>query len=165
MSASETVQDGMAVAMHYTLTGENGEVIDSSSGSEPLHYLHGARNIVAGLERQITGLSVGDKVNAVVPPEEGYGLRHGPGPQPVPRTNFPPEANIQAGMVFHAQDEQGQAFPVWVTGVEGDEVFIDGNHPLAGVTLNFAVEIVSIRAATEEEQSHGHVHGPGGHHH
>jgi FKBP-type peptidyl-prolyl cis-trans isomerase SlyD len=165
MAASETVQDGMAVAMHYTLTGETGEVIDNSSSGEPLQYLHGARNIVVGLERQLTGLSVGDKINAVVAPEEGYGVREGPGPQPVPRTNFPPEANLEAGMIFHAEDEHGQAFPVWVTGVEEDEVFIDGEHPLAGVTLNFAVEIVSVRPATDEEKSHGHIHGPGGHDH
>ncbi len=162
---ADTVQNGMVVAMHYTLTGEDGVVIDSSSGSQPLYYLHGARNIVAGLERQLLGKSVGDKLDAVVPPEEGYGLRQGPGPQAVPRTNFPPEAKIQTGMVFHADDGGGNAFPVWVTDANDTEVFIDANHPLAGATLNFAVEIVEIRAASEEEKTHGHVHGPGGHHH
>jgi FKBP-type peptidyl-prolyl cis-trans isomerase SlyD len=162
---ADTVEDGMVVAMHYTLTGEDGVVIDSSSGGQPLYYLHGARNIVAGLERQLTGKHVGDKVNAVVPPEEGYGLRQGPGAQAVPRTNFPPEAKIQTGMVFHADDGQGNAFPVWVTDANDTEVFIDANHPLAGATLNFAVEIVEIRAASEEEKGHGHVHGPGGHQH
>jgi len=154
---ADTVQDGMVVAMHYTLTGEDGAVIDSSSGAEPLYYLQGARNIVPGLERQLAGKSVGDKVDAIVPPEEGYGPRQGPGPQPVPRTNFPPEANIETGMVFHADDGSGKAFPVWVTDVNDTEVFIDANHPLAGATLNFAIEIMEIRPATEQEKAQGHV--------
>lgn len=157
---ADSVRDGMVVAMHYTLTGEDGNVIDSSSGGQPLHYLHGAKNIVPGLERQLTGKNVGDKVDAVVPPEEGYGLRQGPGPQPVPRTNFPPDANIQAGMVFHADDGNGNAFPVWVAHVTETEVFIDGNHPLAGATLNFAIEIVEIRPATEDEVRQGQALAP-----
>ena len=164
MSDSPTVQDGMVVAMLYTLTDGEGTVIDAS-GDAPLYYLQGYGNIVPGLERQIAGASQGDKIDAVVPPEEGYGEKQGPGPQGIARTNFPADVDVQEGMMFQADDGEGNLVPIWVVGVQDEQVFIDTNHPLAGVTLHFAVELTEVRPATAEEKAHGHVHGPGGHHH
>jgi len=157
---SKIVQDGKIVQFHYTLKNTAGELIDSSTGSEPLSYLHGASNIVPGLERQLTGHGVGDSLDATVPPDEGYGERQGEGPQPVPRDAFPAEFLLQAGMQFVAQSPEGDRFPLWITSVEDDQVHVDRNHPLAGETLHFAVEITDIRDATEQEREHGHPHGP-----
>lgn len=159
-----SIEDGKVVTFHYTLTTDAGEQIDSSSGGEPMSYLHGAGNIVPGLERQMTGRASGDKFDAKVPPEEGYGMRDGD-PEPVPRQAFPEDVEIQPGMMFRAETSDGRVVPLWVAKVESDTVWVDQNHPLAGENLNFAVEVVEVRDATEEERSHGHVHGPGGHQH
>lgn len=161
MSASEaTIQPGKVVFFHYTLTDETGEIIDSSEGSEPLPYLHGAGNIVPGLERQMVGRQVGDRFRAVVPPEEGYGVPEGPGPQAIPREAFPEDAELEEGMQFMAEDEEGNAMPLWVVSLEeADVVIVDQNHPLAGVTLHFDVQITELRDATEDELAHGHPHG------
>lgn len=156
------ITDGKIVTFHYTLTNDAGEVIDSSSDGDPMEYLHGADNIVPGLERQLTGRGVGDRFTADVPPEEGYGVRDGGGPQAVPRSAFPPNAELIAGMQFAAQGPDGSIVPIWVTRVDDDTVFIDRNHPLAGETLHFQVDIVAIRDATSEEMTHGHPHGPAG---
>lgn len=164
--AENAIQEGDVVFIHYTLTGNEGQVIDSSQGRPPLGYLHGYRNIVAGLERALTGRAVGDRFDVAIPPEEGYGLREGPEPQPVPRSEFGKDArHLQVGMSFHATTSDGQNLTLWITDIQGDEVFVDANHPLAGQTLNFAIEVAEVRAATTEELTHGHVHGPGGHHH
>jgi FKBP-type peptidyl-prolyl cis-trans isomerase SlyD len=157
---SDIVQDGMIVQFHYTLKNDTGELIDSSTGGDPLSYLHGASNIVPGLERQLAGKAVGDKLDATVPPNEGYGKRQGDGPQAVPRDAFPEEFPVAAGMQFVAQSPEGERFPLWITSVEDDQVYVDRNHPLAGETLHFDVEITGIREATEQEQAHGHPHGP-----
>lgn len=161
--STNTVTAGKVVSLHYTLTNPAGKVIDSSDGGEPLAYLHGAGNIVPGLERQVEGKAVGDSFDAVVPPGEGYGERRGPGPQAIPKQHFPPE--VEEGMQFVGQTPEGERFPLWVVGVTETEVLVDQEHPLAGVTLNFAVQIVAIRDASPEELHHGHPHGPGGHHH
>jgi FKBP-type peptidyl-prolyl cis-trans isomerase SlyD len=159
------VEAGKVVSFHYTLTNDSGEVLDSSTGRDALPYLHGGGNIVPGLEKQMAGKAVGDSFDAVVPPTEGYGERSGPEPQAVERSAFPDDAPLQKGMQFVAQTPDGQHIPLWVDRIEGDTVFVDHNHPLAGVTLHFAVEITEIRDATAEEQAHGHPHGPGGHDH
>lgn len=153
------ITTGKVVFFHYTLTDADGEVIDSSEGMEPMPYLHGAENIVPGLERQMEGRLVGDRFTAVVPPEEGYGEVEGPGPQTIPRDAFPEDAELEEGMQFAAQDEEGNEMPLWVVSVEDDVVIVDQNHPLAGVTLHFQVEIVDMRDATEVEIAHGHPHG------
>jgi FKBP-type peptidyl-prolyl cis-trans isomerase SlyD len=158
------IEDGKVATFHYTLTNDAGEVLDSSDGRSPLEYLHGAGNIVPGLERQLEGKQAGDKFAAKVDPEDGYGVRQG-APQPVPRSAFPAGARIEPGMAFQAQTSDGDVVPLWVDRVDETTVWVDENHPLAGVTLNFAVEVVEIRDATEEEMEHGHPHGPGGHHH
>ena len=150
--------------MHYTLTNNKGEVLDSSQGGDPLTYLHGSGNIIPGLEKALTGKQVGDKLQVTVEPAEGYGVHDPALVQQVPKRAFQGVPNIEAGMTFHAQSSQGP-MRVTVTAVQGDMVTVDGNHPLAGETLNFDVEITEVRAATLEEIAHGHVHGPGGHHH
>ncbi|MEO5811457.1 MAG: peptidylprolyl isomerase [Rhodanobacter sp.] len=152
------------VAFHYTLTDDAGQVIDTSAGHEPLTYLHGSGQIVPGLERQMEGHAHGDKFTAEVSPEEGYGVREAELMQQVARSAFPGVDEIQPGMRFQGRGPQGE-ISVTVTKVEDDTVFIDGNHPLAGKTLHFAVEIAEVRAATAEELAHGHVHGAGGHAH
>jgi FKBP-type peptidyl-prolyl cis-trans isomerase SlyD len=126
--------------------------------------LHGAGNIIPGLEDALEGKTVGDKLNVAVVAAEAYGLRDDSLVQELPSNMFSGIDNIEVGMEFHAETEQGLQV-VTVTKVEGDQVTIDGNHPLAGVDLNFDVEITEVRAATEEELNHGHAHGAGGHHH
>lgn len=153
-----------AAAFHYTLTDDEGQVIDSSEGREPLTYLHGQGHIVPGLEKQMEGHVVGDKFTADVAPEEGYGLHHAELMQEVPREAFQGVEDIQPGMQFQGNGPQG-AINVTVSKVEDGVVFIDANHPLAGKTLHFAIEVTDVREATAEELEHGHVHGAGGHHH
>ena len=152
------------VAFHYTLTDDAGQVIDSSTGREPLTYLHGSGQIVPGLERQMEGHIHGDKFTAQVSPEEGYGVPEAELMQQVPRSAFPGVTDIEPGMQFQGRSAQGE-MSVTVTKVEGDAVFVDGNHPLAGKTLNFDIEVADVRAATVEELAHGHAHGAGGHAH
>jgi FKBP-type peptidyl-prolyl cis-trans isomerase SlyD len=164
-TTAPTVGPGKVVTVHYTLTNVKGEVLDSSSGNEPLDYLHGAGNIVPGLERGMLGHAAGDRFDVVVAPKDGYGERTGPGPQPVPRSAFPKGAHIEIGTQFMAEEPGKEPVPLWVTGVEANTIHVDQNHPLAGEELRFAIEIVSIRDATAEERQHGQPHGPGGHHH
>lgn len=149
---------------HYTLTDDGGQVVDSSAGREPLTYLHGQGQIVPGLEQQMEGRQAGDKFDAQVAPEEGYGVHHPELVQEVPREAFQGVADIQPGMQFQGNGPQG-VINVTVTRVEDDKVHIDGNHPLAGKTLHFAIEVTGVREASAEELAHGHVHGEGGHHH
>jgi len=160
-----SISPGKVVGLHYTLRDEEGSLIDRSDGGEPLFYLHGAENIVPGLESALQGHVVGDKLSVKVAPADGYGERQGPGPQSVPRDAFPADAEIEEGMPFSVENEDGEEIDLWITSVGESEVQVDVNHPLAGVTLCFDVEIESIRDATVEEQVHGHPHGPGGHHH
>ena len=156
---------GKVVQVHYALKSDDGEQIESSFGGEPLTYLHGAENIIPGLETAISGHVAGDRVATTVAPADGYGERNRPGPEAVPRAAFPAELDIQPGMRFVTDAPDGTPIPVWVADVEDETVHIDFNHPLAGETLNFDVEVVSVRDATEEELQHGHPHGPEGHHH
>ncbi len=152
------------VAFHYTLTNDEGEVLDSSLERGPLAYLQGAGNIVPGLEAQMAGHVAGDRFTADVAAADGYGDYISELVQVVPRASFAGVDELEVGMQFQAQTGQG-AIAVVVTAIDGDEVTVDGNHPLAGETLHFAVEIVEVRAASDEEVQHGHVHGAGGHHH
>jgi FKBP-type peptidyl-prolyl cis-trans isomerase SlyD len=155
----------MVVAIHYVLKDDDGDVLDSSEEGEPLSYLQGAGNIVPGLERELAGKNVGDKVSAVVEPEDGYGERTGPDPQPIPRDQFPDDADLSEGMQFFAQGPNGEQLALWVVDLDDKTVVVDHNHPLAGMTLHFDVEVVSTRPATAEELEHQHPHDPDGHHH
>lgn len=163
---SELVADGVVVLCQYTLKDGSGEVLDSSSPGDPLVYLHGGSNIVPGLERELTGKAVGDRVEVVVAPEDGYGPRSGES-QKVDRSNFPPEVQLEAGMHFVVQQEDGEVVPVWVAAVDEEAAHITTDHPLSGVELHFDVTIERLRAPTEDELKHGHPHGPDGasHHH
>jgi FKBP-type peptidyl-prolyl cis-trans isomerase SlyD len=152
------------VLIHYTLKNDAGETLDSSSGGEPLAYLHGQGNLIPGLEKALEGKQAGDKLSVSVEPGAGYGQRDDKLVQQVPRRQFG-GANVQPGMQFHAQTSQGQTRVVTVTNIAGDMVTVDGNHPLAGENLHFDVEVTEVRDASAEELEHGHVHGPGGHHH
>lgn len=167
MSASHAtaIADGMVVSIHYTLTDEDGTVIDTSSGGEPLEYLHGHGNIVPGLERGLKGHNEGESLRVDVPPSEGYGEHDPRGLMRVPRDSFPDDMELEPGMQFSGEDDAGEEQSIWIAAVEGDQIVIDRNHPLAGQTLHFEVTIQRVRNATREELSHGHVHGAHGHHH
>jgi len=146
--------------IHYTLKDAEGNLIDSSAGNEPLTYLHGSGNLIAGMEEGLEGKAKGDKFVLKISPEKGYGVRDAALIQKVPRSSFGNQ-KIEKGMQF--QTNHGQVVTVTETGLES--ITVDGNHPLAGKELHFDVEVMGIRNATQEEISHGHVHGPDGHHH
>ncbi len=158
------VAENTVVVIDYTLTDNDGSVIDSSEGAGPLSYLHGAGNIIPGLEEALMGKEAGEEVKASIEPAKAYGDRHEQLKQEVPRELFSGVDNVEVGMQFQSETEQG---PVLVTVVEvkDETVTVDGNHPLAGVHLNFDVTIREVREASEEELEHGHVHGEGGHQH
>ena len=160
-----TIKHNSAVCFHYTLTDDDGQQLDSSAGGEPLAYLHGAGNIVPGLENALEGKSIGDSMTVAVPAADGSGESQPELIQEVPRESFQGVDDIQVGMQFEAQTGNGQSVPVTVTGVTDEFVTVDGNHPLAGKNLNFDVSITDVRDASQEELDHGHIHGPGGHNH
>ena len=160
--AGETVAKGKVVLIHYTLTDESGQVVDSTNGQDPMPYLHGARNIVPGLEKALEGRSVGDKLKVKIPPQAGYGPRRTPGPQAIPRNALPADAKLFPGMQLVAQNDKNESMPVWVIMAEDDKVIIDADHPLAGVVLNYEAEVVAVREPTAEEKKHGHPHGVDG---
>lgn len=152
------------VNIHYTLKNDAGKVLDSSAGGDALVYMHGNGNLIPGLEKALEGKSAGDKLNVSIMPAEGYGKRDENLVQSVPRSAFKGIDNLAVGMQFQADSNYGPRTVV-VTAIQGDSVTVDGNHPLADQTLNFEVEVTDVRTATAEELAHGHVHGPGGHHH
>jgi FKBP-type peptidyl-prolyl cis-trans isomerase SlyD len=154
-----------AVTISYTLKDDEGMVLDTSEGEggEPLTYLHGVGSIVDGLEKALDGKDVGDAISVVVTPEEGYGVRDEGHIRNVPLRKLP-EGKVVVGMRYRVQTEDGYMAAL-VTAVRGDYATIDANHPLAGMTLHFEVKVLEVRDATAEELTHGHVHGPGDHHH
>ena len=159
------IANDKVVAIHYTLTNAAGDTLDSSvERGEPLAYLHGHGNIIPGLENALLGKTAGEKLDVQVQPEDGYGERHEQLIQQVPRTAFEGVDHLEPGMQFQADTGAGVRL-FTITQVADEEVTIDGNHPLAGEVLTFAVEITEVREASAEELEHGHVHGEGGHHH
>lgn len=161
---TSTIGKHSVVEIHYTLKNAAGEVLDSSEGTEPLMYLHGTHGLIQGLENELSGKKPGDKFQAVIAPALAYGEIDPALIHSIDKSMFRGVDNIEPGMVFTAQGEQGQQ-QITVKAVEGDKVIIDGNHEMAGQTLHFDVEVVSVRPATEEEIDHGHVHPQGDHHH
>jgi FKBP-type peptidyl-prolyl cis-trans isomerase SlyD len=152
------------VLIHYTLKDDAGAVIDTSAGGEPLAYIQGHGNLVAGLEKALEGKRDGSTIEVAVTPEEGYG-KHDPNLiQRVPKRSLQGAGAIKKGMQFQGRTDDGMRV-FTVTALVGDMVTLDGNHPLADKTLHFDVQVVSVREATTEELEHGHVHGAGGHHH
>jgi FKBP-type peptidyl-prolyl cis-trans isomerase SlyD len=158
------IGDKKVVRIDYTLKNAGGEVLDTSEGGEPLSYLHGAHQIVPGLERELAGMQAGDSKDVVVAPEDAYGSVDPQGIFGVPRTAFPDEAELNVGDTFMGEDDQGGAVPVRVVEVRDDTIIVDANHPLAGETLYFHVDVREVRDATLEELMHGHAHGPGDQH-
>lgn len=152
------------VSIHYTLTNDAGKVLDSSSGGEPLEYLHGFGNIIPGLEAALLGKSLGDRFKVSVAPADAYGERNDKLVQKIPKSQFPEPGKVKAGMQFQVNGPQGPMI-LSVLDVSDTEVTVDGNPELAGQTLHFDIEVTGVRAASKEELEHGHVHGPGGHHH
>lgn len=158
------IEKNKVVSIDYTLTDDQNEVLDSSEGGAPLAYIHGNGNLIPGLEKSLEGRTAGESIQVSVPPEEGYGVRDESKVGQVPREALAELGDVQPGMRFQAQGPHGVEV-MTVVEVSDESVTMDGNHPLAGETLQFDVTIRDVRDATPEELAHGHVHGPGGHHH
>lgn len=160
-----TIEQHKVVSIHYKVVDiATGETIDSSEGAEPMTYLHGAQNIIPGLEQALEGKQVGDEFEVTVEAADAYGEFSEERVQKVPLEAFTGVEQVEPGMAFTAQTEQGPVNLI-VTEVEEELVTVDANHPLAGKSLAFSVRVETIRDANEEELEHGHVHGPGGHQH
>jgi FKBP-type peptidyl-prolyl cis-trans isomerase SlyD len=153
------------VTIDYTVTDGQGGEIDSSRDGDPLVYIHGVGHLIPGLEKELEGKSAGDSLTVVVPPEEAYGQRDEALRQVVARDQFEDPDKLQVGMQFEAQGEESDSEVVTVVTIDGNDVTLDANHPLAGITLHFEVKIAEVRDASQEELDHGHVHGQGGHQH
>ena len=146
------------VSVKYTLTNDAGEILDRSEDSKPMQYLHGAGNIIPGLEKAMVGKGQGDAFQVRVEPAEAYGDVDPEGIRIIEKKAFEGVESVEPGMVFEAQAPDGKSQRIVVKKVEGENVTIDINHPLAGVALNFDIEVVSVRESTEEERTHGHAH-------
>ena len=164
------VEQNSVVSVNYTGTyPQTGEVFDSSEGRDPLTFLVGHKQMILGFEQEMLGATVGETRKFTLTPDEAYGHRDEAATQDVQRSDFPDtvdvEQALEQGIPLGAYNEEGQPMQFRIVAIEGDIVKIDFNHPMAGETLNFSVDVVAIREATSEELEHGHVHGPGGHHH
>ena len=155
------IEQSTIASVHYTGTFIDGEVFDSSEGKAPLSFEVGKGQMISGFEQEMLGAEIGEKREFTLTPEKAYGMRDEGAIQKVPKSQFPDDMQLAPGMVLGAQSDRG---PVQfsVVSVDGDEVTVDFNHQMAGMTLRFSVEVVGIREATREELAHGHAHGPGG---
>ena len=160
-----TITKDKVATIHYTLKDDQGTLIESSVGKEPLLYLHGTGNLITGLENALEGRKKGETVKVTVAPAEGYGDRDNELVEEVAKDEFESDEELEIGKEFQYDDEEGNVYHVRITAIGEQTITVDGNHPLAGKTLNFEVEIIDIRDATKEEKEHGHIHGEGGHHH
>ena len=153
-----SISNDHVIEIHYTLTLENGEIVDSTDGLRPLAYIHGKKNIMPGLEKALTGKKSGDVFKAIVPPEEGYGPKNPDLIHSITKDKFRNEEDIQIGSQFKVPNENGQMMMLQIVAIDGDQVTLDANHPLAGVNLHFNISVESVRPATDEELAHGHLH-------
>ena len=153
------------VTIDYTLEDNDGTVIDSSEGGDPFSYIHGVGGAIPGLEAALEGKSAGDELSVSLTPDQAYGERDETLVQVIAKDRFETEGELEVGMQFRASTNAGETRVVTITKVDHDDITVDGNHPLAGVTLNFAVVVRHVRDATEEELAHGHVHHPQGQQH
>jgi len=160
-----TIENQKVVTVHYHLTNAAGQVIESSRGRDPLTYLHGTGTLLASLERALTGLDVGATTTVELAPAEAYGEHDATKMETLPRSAFAQVPHLAVGMHLEGQDAHGQTFTVRVLEIREDTVVIDANHPLAGETLTFAIEVLAIREATTDELTHSHVHEAGEHPH
>lgn len=164
MSEPTVVAKDVVVSLAYKLTVD-GEVLDEAGKDDAIQFLHGHRNIIPGLENELTGLKLGDSKKVSVQPEEGYGLTDSEEIEEISLEDFPEGIVPEIGMELEVKDEDGNDLYGRVLAITDETVTMDFNHPLAGKTLDFEVTVVGLRNATAEELSHGHVHGPDGHHH
>lgn len=154
-----TVKDDLVVSLDYTLRLDDGEIIDSSAGEEPLHFLQGRGQIIPGLERALYGMAVGEEKDIVVKPADAYGEHDEDAYEVVPRSIFPDDIKLEEGMGLRLRDQtSGEPVEAFIAGLRSDSVMLDFNHPLAGETLHFHVEIAGLRPATGEELDQGYVH-------
>ena len=158
------IENNRVVTIHYTLKDGEDQVLDSSAGRDPLAYIHGIGALIPGLEKQMDGRAAGEKFQAVVQPADGYGEYDEEQVFDIPSGEFDPDDQLELGMQIQLNTDSGSAVAT-IVDIKDDFVTLDLNHPMAGVTLFFDVEIMDVREATANELSHGHVHGPGGHHH
>ncbi len=158
------IEQNKVASIDYTLTNDNGEVLDSSSGREPLAYLHGNGGLIPGLEKELEGKVKGDKLVAIIAPDQAYGVRTEELVQEIPMENFQDASEVKVGAQFQVQNGE-HVHIATVTAIGDKSATVDMNHPLADETLHFDVEVMEVREPTKEELEHGHVHGPGGHHH
>ena len=161
------IAPNMVATIHYTLSDAKGELIESSrqEEGEPLVYIHGTGNLISGLEDKLAGKSKGDKLLVAVKAEDAYGERDESLIETVEKSEFEDTEELMEGKEFQYDDEDGNSFHVRIVKIDGDNVTVDGNHPLAGKDLSFDVEVIEVRVATKEELEHGHVHGEHGHQH
>lgn len=158
------IENNRVVQIHYTLKDDQGEVLDSSAGQSPLPYIHGIGALIPGLEKELLGKQAGEKFSAVIAPADGYGDYNKDQVFQVSADGFEGDEDLEIGIQVQLDTENGPAIAT-ITGIDGEEVTLDLNHPLAGVSLHFDVEVVEVREATQQELDHGHVHSPGAHHH
>ncbi len=158
------ISKNAVVSIDYILTDGKGEVLDRSSKGKPLQFIHGSGHLIPGLEKALEGKGEGESFKASIPHPEAYGIRDESLMQKLPKEDFADIPDLSEGLELEAEGEDGVRI-ITVVGITDENVIVDGNHPLAGVDLNFDVTIVAIREATKDELGHGHVHGPGGHHH
>lgn len=160
-----SLQKDQVVTFNYTLKNEEGKTIDAAPKEQPFSFISGNNQILPKLEEQLGEMLIGSKKTIVLPPDEAYGDYSEDAIQVVKRTEFPEGTDIQVGMGFVADTPDGRQMPFTITEVKGEDVTLDFNHPMAGQTLTFEVELMDTREATAEELDHGHVHGADGHHH
>lgn len=158
------IAQNSVVTFDYTLTDNEGNVLDTSEGHDAFAYIQGHGHIIPGLETAMEGKTKGDHFEITIQPENAYGEYDDSLVAAIPRNQFDPSLQIEPGMQFNAERD-GKYYTLTVKEIENDQVIVDGNHPLAGYVLNFKVDVRDVRDATSEELDHGHVHGPGGHHH
>ena len=158
-------QKDQVVSFHYTVKNQDGIVVESSRGESPLAFISGQGQILPKLEEALSEMEINESRQVTLPPEDAYGEFRPDAVQVTNRSNFPSDTELQPGMQFWAGTDDGHQMPFTVKEVGEEKVTIDFNHPLAGQTLTFDIELIEVRPATPEELAHGHVHGPGGHHH
>jgi len=158
------IENSRVVQIHYTLKDDQGEILDSSAGQDPLPYIHGVGALIPGLEKELLGKQAGEKFSVVIAPAEGYGEYDKARVFQVSSDGFQEDDELELGMQVQLDTEDGPAIAT-ITKIEGEEVTLDMNHPLAGASLHFDVEVMEVREATRQELDHGHVHTPGAHHH
>ncbi|NNL19988.1 MAG: peptidylprolyl isomerase [Ignavibacteriaceae bacterium] len=160
-----SVEMNKVIIFNYTLKDDTGTVLDSSENKEPLSFLSGSNTILPKLEKTLTGMIIGSKKNVKLSAEDAYGDYKEEAVQTVNKDQFPKEAQLTVGASYMANSPDGKQMPFVITEVKEQDITVDFNHPLAGKDLEFDVELIDVREATPEEMQHGHVHGPGGHHH